>query len=170
MDEATRVMAEGIFQAIQAEGDGYHFYLMAARSTEDPQGRKIFEQLAQEELSHIEYLRAQYRSLIETGKADPRLELGKRSDLSGLSPIFSPAIRERIGTAHFEMTALSVGMQLELSSQQFYREQAAAATDEVVRAFFTELAEWEAGHYAALSRQQAALKDDYWAANRFSPF
>ena len=36
--------------------------------------------------------------------------------------------------------------------------------------FFTELAEWEAGHYEALLTQQESLKEDYWSASRFSPF
>ena len=40
-DEAIKKMAEGLLIAIKAEQDGRHFYLMAARSTSDPQGRKV---------------------------------------------------------------------------------------------------------------------------------
>lgn len=35
---------------------------------------------------------------------------------------------------------------------------------------YTELAEWESGHYEALTRQQEELKEDYWSAGGFSPF
>lgn len=170
MDEPTRAMAEGVRDAIRAEAEGRHFYLMAARSTEDEQGRAVFEQLADEELEHLEFLKAQYRSLVETGRPDPSARLGRPTRLEGESPIFSSRIRERLGEAHYEMTALSVGIQLELGAQAFYKAQAQAASDQAVEAFFLELAEWEAGHYRALLVQQEALKEDYWASSGFSPY
>ena len=170
MTAAAASMLEGLKQAIAAEGDGHHFYLMAAASTQDAQGKEIFQRLAAEELDHIRFLRGQYRALLETGRPDPSMRLGPRADLSGASPIFSPALRDRIAEAHFEMTALSVGAQLELAAVTFYRAQATAATDPTVRAFYEELVEWEQGHYQALLLQQDALKEDYWAAGGFSPF
>jgi len=169
-DRAGASMLEGLKQAIAAEGDGHHFYLMAAASTQDPQGKEIFQRLAAEELDHIRFLRGQHRALLETGRPDGSLRLGPRADLSGDSPIFSPALRDRIAEAHFEMTALSVGAQLELAAVTFYRAQAASSADPKVRAFYEELVEWEQGHYDALLRQQDALKDDYWSAGGFSPF
>ena len=166
---ASFTMLEGLKQAIAAEGDGHHFYLMAAASTQDPQGKETFQRLAAEELDHIRFLRGQHRALLETGRPDASLRLGPRADLSN-AQIFSPALRGRIAEAHFEMTALSVGAQLELAAVTFYRRQAADATDPAVRAFYEELAEWEQGHYQALLRQQDELKEDYWAAGGFSPF
>lgn len=170
MDGSTKAMAEGVRDAIRAEAEGRHFYLMAARSTADEQGRSVFEQLADEELEHLEFLKVQYRALVETGRTDPAARLGKPSRLEGESPIFSAKIRERLGEAHYEMTALSVGIQLELGAQTFYKSQAGRATDDNVKAFFLELAEWEAGHYEALLAQQEALKEDYWASSGFSPY
>lgn len=170
MDEATKRMAEAVLAAMRAEVEGRHFYLMAARTTEDEQGRGVFEQLAEEELAHHEFLKRHYKALVETGRPDEGARLGSRADLSGSSPIFSPALRARIADAHFEMTALSVGIQLELQAQTFYREQAKQASDGTVRAFFEELADWESGHYNALLAQQDSLKEDYWSASGFSPF
>jgi rubrerythrin len=155
---------------MKAETDGYHFYMMAAASTRDEKGREVLEQLAQEELTHLRFLKGQHESLARTGKIDPALRLGVRVDRSGPSPIFSPALRERAGEAHFEMSALSIGLQLELSSQKHYRAQAAAAGDPDVAAFFVALADWEAGHYDALARQLDELKESYWAGGGFSPF
>ena len=68
------------------------------------------------------------------------------------------------------MSALSIGIQLELDAMNFYKAQADAAEDDVVRGFFHELAEWETGHYQALLTQQGELKEDYWAAGGFAPF
>jgi len=170
MDSDARSVAEALFAAIRAEGDGYHFYKMAAGSTSDEQGREVFEMLAAEELEHQRFLRAQYRSILETGKPDTGVKLGRRGQLSGSSPIFSEAIKERVADAHFEMSALSIGIQLEQSSMEYYQRAALAATDETIRGFFQELAEWERGHYGALLQQQSLLKRDYWSAGGFSPF
>ena len=168
-DEKKR-MTDGLKQAIQAEIDGYHFYMMAARSTSDDKGREVFESLAQDEREHVRFLSLQYDAFMEKGAADPAVTLGKRATLQGASPIFSDSFRDRIKDAHFEMSALSIGINLELSAVQFYKDQATQARDETVTKFYNELADWESGHYRALLQQQESLKEDYWAGGGFSPF
>jgi rubrerythrin len=168
-DEKKRV-TDGLKQAIQAEIDGYHFYMMASRSTEDSKGREVFESLAQDEREHVRFLSLQYDAFMEKGAPDPNVTLGKRADLEGPSPIFSDQFRKRITGAHFEMSALSIGIGLELSAVKFYKDQAKQSQDETVAKFYTELADWESGHYRALLQQQESLKEDYWAGGGFSPF
>ena len=170
MSQSAKEIAEGLARALQTESDGYHFYTMAARTIQDEKGRRIFETLAQEENAHFRYLKAQYDSYTKTGQPDPAAELPERADLSGENPIFSEGIRSRISDAHFEMTALSIGMQLELSSQRFYTEQAKATSDPKTAEFYRELADWESEHYHALSRQNEALKEEYWSKGGFAPF
>lgn len=169
-DPVIQEMARGILSAMQAENEGQHFYLMAAQTTRDPKGREVFERLAKEEQDHFTFLRAQYESVLRTGRPDVNLKLGPRTDLMGPSPIFSPALRDRIKDAHYEMTALAVGIQLERSAQEHYKAQSDKAADPTIRSFFAELADWEAGHYHALLAQQEELKEDYWAGAGFAPF
>ncbi len=166
----SSTVIEAIEKAIQAEIEGHHFYRMAARTTDDAQGREVFETLAAEERQHADYLRAQYRSLVDTGRADTSASLGDALPLTGSSPIFSARLKARAAQAHFEMTALSIGIQLEADAQAFYRRSAETAEDPEVKAFLLRLAEWESGHYHGLLAQQEALREDYWAANRFAPF
>jgi rubrerythrin len=170
MDESIRSILEGLKKAIETETNGYHFYMMAAKSTQDPKGREAFETLASEEQKHEQFLRTQYRSVIENGSVDPKVKLGPRASFEGSSPIFSEEIRGRIKDAHYEMTALSIGIQLELSSIDFYKDEAEATDNPDVRKFYLELADWETGHYEALLRQHDLLKEDYWSAARFAPF
>jgi rubrerythrin len=170
MTGAAATIAEALAAAMQAETDGHHFYLMAASTTKDPQGKEVFAQLADEELSHLKFLKEQRESYLATGHAAEAVALGRGRDLSGESPIFSAAIKGRLQEAHFEMSALSIGVSLELSSQSFYREQARAVGDPAARRFFEELAEWEAEHAEALNRQLEELKEDYWAGGGFAPF
>jgi rubrerythrin len=168
--DGKRQLAEGLMKAIKAERYGQDFYMMAAMSTEDPKGKEVFQQLAAEEAEHMRFLTTQYQSILQTGLPDASLRLGQQVDLSGMSPIFSDSLKERIGEAHFEMTSLAIGIQLEHDAMEYYRAQAAAADDPVVQGFYTQLASWESGHYQALLRQQDELKSDFWSAGGFSPY
>jgi len=170
MTDAPREIAEGIAKAMQTETDGYHFYMMAASATTDEQGKEVFNQLAQEELSHLRYLKAQREALLTTGKADPTVKVGTGVDLTGENPIFSADLKGRITEAHFEMSALSIGITLELASEKHYREQAGSMSNPELAAFFEALANWEAGHYRALLRQLEELKEDYWSSGGFAPW
>ena len=167
---APAPLIDAIEKAIQAEIEGHHFYRMAAGATTDPQGREVFETLAAEELHHAEFLRTQHRSLEGTGRIDPSASLGDPLALVGSSPIFSVRLKARAAQAHFEMTALSVGVQLEANGQAHYRKLAEVADQPEVQQLFRRLADWESGHYHALLAQLDALKEEYWAANQFSPF
>ena len=89
MDDATKRIAEGLAKAMQAENEGYHFYKMAAQNTQDDKGRDVFNMLAEEEMGHFEFLKSQYKSVVETGKADTSVKLKKRNVLSESHPIFS---------------------------------------------------------------------------------
>ena len=168
--DINKKLAQALKTAIQAEFEGQHFYMMAAQSTKDAKGKEIFELLSREELDHANYLKGQYKSVIEHGKLDQGLSLGPRATLSIANPIFSDDLRNRIKEAHYEMTALAVGIQLELGAEKFYRKSSEESDDPLAKKFFAELADWEAGHYKALSDQQDALKEDYWADSGFTPF
>lgn len=170
MDDKKSRLAEALKQAIMAERYGHSFYLMAAGSTEDPKGKEVFEMLAREEAHHMQYLRTQYDSILDTGELSQKAKLEQSADLSGMSPIFSDGLKARISDANFEMTSLSIGIQLEADSMKFYRSESKATDDPEAKKFFSELAEWESGHYNALLRQYEELKEDYWSSGGFSPF
>ena len=170
MSDRTKALAEGLMKAVKAEREGHSFYMMAANSTGDAKGKEVFARLAAEELDHMDFLRRQYESVLKTGRPDHSAKLGPRADLSGSWPIFTDRIKQRIQDAHFEMTALSIGIQLELDAMNFYKSQAESSDDREAKRFYAELADWESGHYRALLTQQEALKEDYWSAGGFSPF
>lgn len=163
-------ISRALLEAIQAERDGASFYLMASQTCADSMGKEIFKRLAAEEMDHQEYLTAQYQSVLATGQLDSTLKLQHSMNLSGASPIFSPQIKDRIKDAHFEMSALSIGIQLEQSAIDLYSGAADAAEDPAIAEFFRELVRWETGHHQALLRQQGLLKEDYWSSGGFSPY
>jgi rubrerythrin len=171
MDEKQKKeIINGLENAMRTEQDGYHFYMMAANATADEKGKEMFQTLAKEELEHLRFLEAQKRAITETGVVDKNIALGTPTAFSGENPIFSKRLRKRLSDAHYEMSALSIGIQLELESEKFYSAEAKKVGDPDVAKFYEGLAQWESNHYHALLAQHESLKKDYWAAGGFSPF
>ncbi len=168
--EMKEAVIKVLYRAMQAETDGHLFYQMAAEKTEDPQGKEVFESLAKDELDHLHFLKAQHKSITESGEPDKNLKVGKPSGDQIETPVFSDEFKSRVAQAHNEMSALSIGVHLELAQIDFYKNQAREATDPTVKTFLGELAEWESTHYRRLIRQQEELKEDYWFKGGFYPF
>jgi rubrerythrin len=165
----TEEIVKGLKTAIEAELTGYEFYKNAAKSTDDPMGKETFSRMAEEELGHFNYLRQQYKSVLTKGDYDFSKKLVKRNHKHAKNPIFSEEIKKRIKDSHFEVSALTVGMKLELDAMKYYRLCARKAHSEPVRQFYDELAEWEEDHYLAFEKQLEMLKEEYFQANNFIP-
>ncbi len=166
--ESERIIA-GIKEAMLAERQGIEFYTVAARTTADEKGKEVFLMLAAEEGRHLDYLRSLYRDVATTGMAG-YYDIDSGAELGGNSPIFSDELRHRLADAHWEMTALSVGLHLELASIERYRTMARQAEQPELRRFFESMARWEEGHAGALERQSRSLREDYWNQAGFAPF
>ena len=144
--------------------------MMASKNTSDSKGQEIFASLAKEEMDHLKFLKMQYDSFLEKGQFNEKASLPVATALSPDKSIFSDDIKNRIKDAHYEMTALSIAIQLELSAINFYRQESNAHSDNAVKSFYKELADWESKHYQMLLNQQNLLKEDYWDAGGFSPY
>jgi rubrerythrin len=162
-------LADGLKAAILAEQAGNDFYSAAAARTSDPKGREVLLMLAAEEALHQDYLKQQYGHLI-AGRPPTWLLMSSGAELGGPSPIFTEELKQRIAEAHWEMTALAVGLQLELSSINHYRSLAETVEQPEARWFFGKLVKWEENHAAAIRRQQSYLLESYWHEAGFAPF
>jgi rubrerythrin len=169
MTTSQEEILKGLKTAMEAEIFGHNFYKNAAQNTPDPLGRETFTRMAEEELGHFNYLRTQYKSVMDKGDYTftPSLVLAHRKQAG--NPIFSEAIKKRVKDSHFEVSVLSIGMKLELEAVKFYRQCARKAAGDEARKFYNELAEWEEDHYRAFEQQLDQLKDDYFQANNFVP-
>ena len=67
------------------------------------------------------------------------------------------------------MSALTIGMKLELDAMKFYRSCADKAHSQEAKQFYSELAKWEEGHYLEFEKQLEMLKEEYFQANNFVP-
>jgi len=169
MTKQTKEILEGLKTAIEAEITGHEFYKNAAKSTKDPMGKETFAQMAEEEMGHFNYLRHQYNSVLEKGDYDFSKKLIKKKKEHAANPIFSEEIKNRIKDSHFEVSALTIGMKLELDAMTFYRSCAKKTKNKEVKEFYNELADWEQDHYLAFEKQLDVLKQEYFQANNFIP-
>jgi len=169
MNKQTEKVLDGLKTAMEAELTGHQFYKAASKNTKDPKGKETFSRMADEEMGHFNYLRHQYQSILKTGEYDFTKKFLKGPKKGGSSPIFSKEIQNRIKTSHFEVSALTIGMKLEMEAAGFYRKCAAKAATPAAKNFYTELAEWEQGHYDSFKNQLDLLKEEYFAANHFVP-
>ena len=79
----TLFARDALRMAIATERSGLEFYSRAARITQDPRGRSVFQKLAEEEKEHLGTLEARYAQLLS---ADPLLESGRHSCFSRAPP------------------------------------------------------------------------------------
>lgn len=169
MGNGKEEILNGLKVAMEAELTGHAFYKNASESTSDPMGKETFSHMAEEEMGHFKYLKYQYGSVLEKGKYDFSKKLLKKDLKHSDNPIFSDEIKGRIKDAHFEVSALTIGMKLELDAMSFYRTCAEKSEDKDAKEFFKELADWEEDHYLAFEKNLNLLKEDYFAINNFVP-
>jgi len=165
-------LLEVVKSAIRVENDGYQFYRLAEEKTKDAKGKEVFASLAKDETNHMEILKSLYQSIKEKGKFkfDEVKDMKHILATTSESPIFSKEFKQRLSQAHFEMTALSIGILLEKDSIEFYKKSAQETEDKDVKMLFNYLADWEGEHLRALVDQQKFLQEDYWTEARFYPF
>ncbi|MFO8031968.1 MAG: ferritin family protein [Desulfohalobiaceae bacterium] len=145
--------------AIKGEIEGRELYKAAAEKTGDKKAKDVFQMLASEEDSHYQTLLQMAKDYTEgTEVSVPKLEGPARFE-DAESPIFTREFKEKV--TDFDMTALSIGVKLELESERFYREMAEKAKDKEVKDLFARLADWEHEHYEYLQSQIGFFESYY---------
>lgn len=158
-----------LHMAIQTEIDGHNFYQRCAEGTQDPDARRMFERLAQDEIMHLELLRNTRAMLQESGQwAEYR---GSPLDESSGAPIFSRERVRRDVTAYTsDLSALRVAYLIEKDAVEFYTRAAAETEDVNGRRMFLDLARMETAHLRRLEGEYSFLRDQFQHAMGFAPF
>jgi rubrerythrin len=133
---------EQIFaMAIKREIKSHEFYHDVAQKVKNEDAKKVFEQLAEEELGHMEVL--------EKFKSDPS------APMKFAAPPVDYKIAEatEIEAPTLDMKpreAIALAMNKELEAVEFYRGLSASATDNKTKAIFDNLVMMELGHKSRL--------------------
>jgi Fur family ferric uptake transcriptional regulator len=142
--------------AIATERSGLEFYTRAARITQDPRGRTVFQKLAEEEKEHLGTLEARYAQLL---KMDPQLELRPaflffKGAANGL---FAEGA-DRLTKGVNDQQALLIGIKCERGSHRFFKKYGERFEDSEGKQIFMEFAEEEKQHLELLIREYKSLE------------
>jgi rubrerythrin len=146
---------DALRMAIATERSGREFYTRAAKITQDPRGRSVFQRLAGEEKDHLATLEARYAELLS---ADPLLEsrptfLFFKGAANGL---FAEGA-ERLTKGVNDQQALMIGIRCERGSHRFFKKYGERFEDSEGKQIFMEFAEEERQHLDLLIREYKSL-------------
>jgi Fur family ferric uptake transcriptional regulator len=142
--------------AIATERSGLAFYTRAAKLARDPQGRRVFQNLAQEEKTHLSTLETRYAEMIAR---DPSLEthptfLFFKGAAAG---VFAAGVEELSREGVDDREALRIGMRCERESHRFFKKYGERFEESEGKRVFLEFAEEERDHFNLLVREYRAL-------------
>jgi Fur family transcriptional regulator, ferric uptake regulator len=146
---------DALRMAIATERSGAEFYARAAKITRDARGRKVFQDLAEEEKAHLGRLEERYSELLTR---DAQLEsrptfLFFKGAAHGL---FAEGA-ERLMRGVNDQQALMIGIRCERGSHRFFKKYGERFEDSEGKQIFLEFADEERSHLDLLVREYRAL-------------
>ena len=155
MSQANDKLIEVVRAAVNLELNGEYFYRRAAKATGHPQGKAMFQRLAEQEQGHVEEIRDLFVSLVGED------EWQKITDEERASPRTSPVIEQLeaaiLARGHSEVAddtqALRLAMELERRAVQFFEGLMNYTEDPVKLGMIRQLIDEERFHYDVLQAQ-----------------
>ena len=151
--------------AIINEMEGEHFYKLAAANNSDEQARQAFLYLAAEEGKHQRWLQEMAGKLVA---GNPLTFSAGSSEETPQQNIFD-RFRPGTETGSLAVSAMHIGLLLEKSSVDYYREAAGLTTLAETRQLYEKLANWELAHLEYFEKAYDDLKEEWWQQQGFSP-
>jgi len=165
---ADSPVIKALKEALMVEIKGQQLYSHAVTQTSNPDAKKLFEMLAEDEEQHTNILRTQISSLMTDGKFDLS-EINPAELDHGSQNVVSDEFKRSLKRGDFEMAVIGIGCDLETRAIDYYTSQAAKTDDADLKKLFTWLSEWEDGHLTQLRELEGLYQDAYWADQGFSP-
>lgn len=160
MCELSPIVVEAIKMAIQMENDGQRFYEDCAKKTKNELGKKMFESLAQDEITHLNTFQKMFNTITET---EEWREFAEVSPKVGKVPIFEGEIEKKADANPSDLDAIRVAMDNERKSIDHYRKAASEAEDPLAVKIFNKICKEEEYHYDLLQAQRDYLtKSGFW--------
>lgn len=148
-------IAKELQKIIKSEAEGYSFYLAAAKFVKDEKGKKLFRQLAKDELGHLKALKSLSIALEKEGKW---LEYEKAVDLcismnDDEKLLLFPEkdlIPQLLGADATDVDALNFAIKIEEEAHAYYSDAFEGSSSKEERSFFAALRNIEKAHVKLL--------------------
>lgn len=155
-----------IKQAILNEIEGYEFYQLAASKAATEDAKQALINLANEEMTHVSWLKALFNNLKTDGK--------DTFDLAMVSDPPSPNLYDikMFGDQDSQsaMSVFGIGMNMEKAAVEFYTKAKAESESPEASAVYEKLITWEQQHYEQFAQAYEQLKSEWWNESSFAPF
>jgi len=159
MDDQQRLNALDV--ALNNETSEREFYLEHARRTGNPLGKKMFLEIADDELEHYQRLKELHEKWKNSQKWPESVPLVVRNTNVGRLLSVDRLIREAPSPKgdDDDLKAIEVATRFEAKGAEFYAGLRDAVSDPKEKAFFDLLARIEREHYLSLKDAEEYLKD-----------
>jgi len=162
-------IAQELQKTIKSEAEGYSFYLAAAEFVEDEKGKKLFRQLAKDELDHLKALKSLSIALEKEGKwieyeeaVDLCVSMNEDEKLS-LFPE-KKLIPELLGADATDVAALNFAIKIEEEAYAYYSKAFERSSSKEERSFFAALRNIEKAHVKLLKWElESVTKEGLWS-------
>ena len=158
MSDVIQAHVEALQIALDTEKKGYRFYMVAAKSSNDPKGREVFEHLAKDEIEHMGVIATMYESLTNN---EPWITYEEAVEEYGKTPaekIIFPDVPDEPQENFNDIQALEEALEFEKKAVTFYTNQAEAAESEQAKAFYQSLIVIEEGHVQIIQAELDSLQ------------
>ena len=134
------------------EQQGQAFYAEATKKIKNPKGKKIFRQLAKDEVAHEKLIQREILNLIKEGYWVELLETqGPACELAPeIFPKGRKGLKKAVDADPNEVEAILTGLDMENKSYDLYRTEAEKTKDPAARKMYEFLASQERGHFDLL--------------------
>jgi rubrerythrin len=156
--------------AILMEHRGKAFYKKVAEQTENEEVKNIFNIMADEEQTHIDFLSEHYSYYQKNNTLNPHKILLVSADESIAKTVLSNDLKKKLSGAGYEAAAIAAAVDMEKKAIAVYSERATNATDQSEKELYTWLANWENDHLNLLVQLDKELMEQIWYDNSFWPF
>lgn len=155
-----------IKKAIIHEIEGYEFYKLASEKADSLDTKNAFMELADEELTHIEWLKKLFNNI----DADE----SHKFDLAFIESPESPEVYDWANLdrsdAALAVSVFGIAIQMERASIEFYQNAAEDSSIKEAKELFLILANWEKAHLEHFSERYEELKEAWWSRQNFAPY
>lgn len=155
-----------ITQGILNEVEGYEFYKLAAEQAGTNESKEAFLELANEELKHVEFLKALFDKVKNSKDDDASLAF----DAKPPSPDIYNWKKVDKQFSNMAMAVFGIAIQLEKASIEFYENAKAKTEIKEARELYDLLIKWEYVHLEQFTEQYNIYKEDWWYDQGFAPF
>jgi len=149
--------------ALKFEMDGYKFYTKASKKTKNVLGKEMFKYIAEEEMKHVEMVKAIYENLKKTKKW-PQASKGRKKEKKKISfeTIFTSLkeeIKEILDINPSDIEAVKIAKDMEIDGYKFYQKRAEQTDNPLEREFYQQLVKEESNHYEVLNNTYEYLSN-----------